>query len=35
VLGVCVGEVRADAVLRIDLSASLGFFINIVKRADP
>ena len=26
VLGVCVGEVRADAVLRMDLSASLGFF---------
>ena len=35
VLGVCAGEVRADAVLRIDLSASLGFFTNIVRRADP
>ena len=35
VLDVCVGEVRADAVLRIDLSASLGFFTNIVRRADP
>ncbi len=35
VLGVCAGEVRAGAVLRIDLSASLGFFTNIVKRADP
>ena len=35
VLDVCVREVRADAVLRIDLSASLGFFTNIVKRADP
>jgi hypothetical protein len=35
VLGVCVGEVRADAVLRMDLSASLGFFTNIVRRAAP
>ncbi len=35
VLGVCAGEVRADAVLIIDLSASLGFFTSIVKRADP
>ena len=35
VLGVCAGEVRADAVLRIYFSASLGFFTNIVRRADP
>ena len=35
VLGVCVEEMRADAVFRIDLSASLGFFTNIVKRVDP
>ena len=33
VFGVCVLEV--DAVFRIDLSASLGFFTNIVKRAAP
>ncbi len=35
VLGVCAEEVRINAVLRIDSSASLGFFTNIVKRADP
>ena len=35
VLGVCVGEVRADAVLRMDLSVFLGFFTNIVRRAAP
>ena len=35
VLDVCVGEVRADAVLRIYLNASLCFFTNIVRRADP
>ncbi len=34
-LSVCVEVVRADAVLRIYLIASLGFFTNIVKRADP
>ena len=28
-------EVRSDAVLRIDLSASLGFLTNICKRAVP
>ena len=33
VFGVCVLEV--DAVFRIDLSASLGFFTNIVRRAVP
>ena len=33
VFGACVLE--ADAVFRIDLSASLGFFTNIVKRAAP
>ena len=33
VFGACVLEV--DAVFRIDLSASLGFFTNIVRRAVP
>ena len=33
VFGACVLEV--DAVLRIDLSASLGFFTSIVKRTAP
>ncbi len=35
VFGVCVLELWVEAVLRIDLSASIGFFTNIVKRADP
>ncbi len=35
VLSVCGGEVWDDVVLRIDLSASLGYFSNIVKREDP
>ena len=35
VFGACVLELWVEAVLRIDLSASLGFFTNIVKRADP
>ncbi len=35
VLGPCVLEVRSEAVLRIDLSASLGFFTNIAMRAGP
>ncbi len=35
VLSVCGEEVWDDADLRIDLSVSLGFFTNIVKRADP
>ncbi len=34
-LGPCVLEVRSAVVLRIDLSASLGFFANIAKRAEP
>ncbi len=34
-LGVCVLEVRFEAVLRIDLIASLSFFTNIAKRAEP
>ena len=33
VFGACVKE--ADAVCRIDLSASLGFFTNIFRRAAP
>ncbi len=32
---VCDEEVWDDVVLRIDLCASLGFFANIVKSADP
>ena len=31
VLGPCVLEVRSEAVLRIDLGASLGLFTNIAK----
>jgi hypothetical protein len=35
VLSPCVLEVRSEADLRIDLSASLGFFTNTAKRAEP
>ncbi len=35
VLSVWDEEVWNDALLRIDLRASLGFHTNIVKRADP
>ena len=35
VLGPCVLKVRSKADLRIDLSASLGFLMNIAKRAEP
>jgi hypothetical protein len=31
----CVLVLRFEAVLRIDLRASLGFFTNIFRRADP
>jgi hypothetical protein len=34
-LGPCVLEVLCEADLRIDLSASLGFFTNIARRAEP
>ena len=35
VFGSCALEVRSDVVLRIDLSASLGFLKNICMRAAP
>lgn len=35
VLCPCVLVLRFEAVLRIDLRASLGFFTNILRRADP
>ncbi len=35
VLGACVLEVRLEEVFRIVFSASLGFFTNIAKRAEP
>ncbi len=35
VLSPCFLEVRSEAVLRIDLSASLGVFTNIAKRSEP
>ena len=34
-VGPCVLEVLCEADLRIDLSASLGFFTNIARRAEP
>ena len=34
-LGPCVFEVLNEVDLRIDLSASLGFFTNIARRAEP
>ena len=34
-LGPCVLEVLFEADMRIDLSASLGFFTNIARRAEP
>ncbi len=35
VFGSCALEVRSDVVLRIDLSASLGFLTNICRRSAP